>query len=93
MVQILDIYDSRIAEGNIIAAYTADLNYEKAFIYEGPLDGTGTFTKIVLPPRYIENNESVIVWHSLSAIAPWTILLTVISTVIEQPNLWQRLDL
>ncbi len=48
------MYDSTIGEGNILAVggYNyAESPYQHGFIYQGPLDGSGVYTKIVIPPK------------------------------------------
>jgi hypothetical protein len=48
---------NNIKQGTIIAvgAYKAtESNYQGSFIYEGPVNGSGTYTKLVFPPSHYE---------------------------------------
>lgn len=49
-------YFPAVGKGNILAVggYNyAESPYQAGFIYEGPLNGTGKYTKIIIPPRHV----------------------------------------
>lgn len=49
-------YLPAVGKGNVVAVggYNfAQSPYQAGFIYEGPLNGTGRYTKIVIPPRHL----------------------------------------
>jgi hypothetical protein len=49
-------YLPAVGKGNVLAVggYNfAESPYQAGFIYEGPLNGTGKYTKIVIPPRHL----------------------------------------